>query len=1159
MKAKLFPMVFLSVLSSVALAQDTASVTGTVRDKSDAVVRNASVTVSNTTSSLVRNVKSNGEGEYLVGGLPPGTYDLTVAAQGFQKYEAKGIELRVAQKSRVDVTLAVGSVTTEVVVQGEGLTNVQRESNEEGAVITGKEIRQLELNGRNFTQLITLTPGVSNQTGQDEGTVGVYGNVQFSVNGGRTEYNNWELDGGDNMDNGSNSTLNVYPSIEAIGEFRVLTANYGAQYGRNGSGTIEVETKSGTDRFHGSVYEFLRNDAFNARNFFQTEVPSYKKNDFGYTFGGPIIKNKTYFFWSQEWRIDRVPTTFSGIRVPSLAERKGDFNDLCPNPTTGSSADCPINPNTGLPFPGNQVPLDPNGQALLSLIPVPTGGVPGDTFFTAASTLPTNWREELIRVDHNLTSNMRATFRFIHDSWDTSVATPLWTNGGSFPTTPTSFKGPGVGMVARLTATASPTLLNEFVFSYTADHIFLQDQGPFQRPAAMTITGLFGNGTAGKLPGISLSGGGIYSGISQDVGFHPEGLYNSNPTYTFRDNVTKVLGKHTLVAGAYFAAAQKNELSFEPGSPGGATNGFLTFDSTSPVSTGNAFADLLMGNIASFGQQNAQPKYYNRYKIFEPYLQDDWHIRKNLTLNLGLRLSLFGMYHELNRQAFNFDASKYVQGATGINPDGTVAGNPFNGMVQCGMNGVPASCMQNHLVNPAPRLGFAWDPMGNGKTSIRGGYGIFFEHTNGNESNTESLENSPPAVRVPVQFNIVGYNAIGAAGGAFLPISVISLPNKINWPYVQQWHLDIQREILRNTVATVAYVGSKGTHLSRQFDLNQLAPVPLSQNPYKLGEAIGPNDCTTFTTPSGVPVTGQAAINLSVACGADPSQFRPFLGYNTITRLEDEASSIYHAFQASLRRTAGRLQLSASYTWSHSIDDASDRFDGGFVDSFNLGANRASSNFDQRHVFNLSYVYDLPSYGKSGLSHTLLGGWQWSGITTFSTGTPFSVLNGVFGDNAGVGNNLGAGSFPDVIGNPAANVPNVAPQPGFGPFLFNPGAFAAPRGLTFGDAGRNFLRNPNHTNFDMALFKHFQIREGMRLEFRAEAFNVFNHTEWGYFGGAAGSAAANGGSNFSNTASCYAGANNSAGDPSCITTNSFLQIGSAHNPRILQLALKYTF
>ncbi|HEY6253062.1 MAG TPA: carboxypeptidase regulatory-like domain-containing protein [Candidatus Angelobacter sp.] len=1162
MKLKLFAMAVLVFLSSLALAQDTASLTGTVRDKSGAIVPNASVTVSNPATNVVREVKSNGEGEYLAGGLPPGTYNLTVSAPGFQKFDAKGVVLRVAQKSRVDVNLSVGSVNTEVVVQGEGLTNVQTESNEEGAVITGKEITQLELNGRNFTQLITLTPGVSNQTGQDEGTVGVNGNVQFSVNGGRTEYNNWELDGGDNMDNGSNSTLNVYPSIEAIGEFRVLTSNYGAQYGRNGSGTVEVETKSGTNHFHGSLYEFLRNDAFNARNFFQGAVPPYKKNDYGYNVGGPIFKNKTYFFWSQEWRRDRVPSTFSNIHVPSLTERQGNFSDLCPD-ATGSSANCPTNPATGLPFPGNQVPVDPNGAALLAVIPTPTGvDANGNSIFSASPSFPTNWREELVRVDQDLGSNVRATFRYIHDSWNTTTATPLWSNIGTFPTTPTAFSGPAESLVAKLTATASPTLLNEFVFSYTTDHINLQDQGKFQRPASMTLPGLFGTGTAGKLPGFQLTGGGLF-GFGQDVNFHPEGPYNSNPTYTFRDNLTKVLGKHTVVVGAYFAAAQKNELVGQLPGGVGATNGFLTFNSNnSGISTGNAFADLLMGNISSFSQQNIQPKYYNRYKIVEPYIQDDWHIRKNLTLNLGVRFSLFGLYHELNRQAFNFDPSKYVQGASGINPDGTVSGNPFNGLVQCGAGGVPGGCMQNHLFNPAPRVGFAWDPWGDSKTSIRGGYGIFFEHTNGNESNTESLEGSAPAVQVPVQSNIIGYNNIGGGGSSLFPLNVISLPNKINWPYIQQWHFDIQHEIMRNTVATVAYVGTKGTHLSQIFDLNQIAPLPLNQNPYALGEAIGPNDCTTFTTPSGVPITGQAAINLQVACGSDPNPFRPFLGYGNITRVQDSGSSIYHAFEASLRHTAGRLQLNASYTWSHAIDDSSDRFDSGFVNSFDLAASRASSNFDQRHIFNFSYVYDLPFFNSgTGLARTLLGGWEWSGITTFSTGSPFTVLNGVFGDNAGVGNGTGSGSFPDVTGNPNGNIPSQTPGAQVAPFLLNPGAFAAPRGLTFGNAGRNFLRNPNHTNFDMALIKHFKIRESMGLEFRTEAFNVFNHTEWGYFGGGGGSAAFNTGTlnSGTNTAGCYAGPNNSAGDPSCLASSSFLQMTAAHNPRILQLALKFSF
>src|ERR1700735_3188766 len=301
----------LLLVPGVALAQDTATLTGTVRDISGAVLPNADVSIKNTATGSARAVKSNSAGEYVAAALAPGQYNITVTVAGFKEYQAEGVILRVAQNARIDVAMQVGNIQEEVTVHGESLAQVNTESNELGGTITGKEALQLQLNGRNFTQLITLVPGVSNQTGQDEGVVGAAGNVNYSVNGGRTEYNNWEVDGGDMMDNGSNFSLNVYPSVEAIGEVRVLTSNYGAQYGRNGSGTVEVETKSGTNAFHGSVWEFLRNDAFNSPAWFQSGVtPEYKKNDYGYTFGGPVYipghynkdKQKTFFFWSEEWR-----------------------------------------------------------------------------------------------------------------------------------------------------------------------------------------------------------------------------------------------------------------------------------------------------------------------------------------------------------------------------------------------------------------------------------------------------------------------------------------------------------------------------------------------------------------------------------------------------------------------------------------------------------------------------------------------------------------------------------------------------------------------------------------------------------------------------------------------------------------------------------------
>ena len=843
------------------------------------------------------------------------------------------------------------------------------------------------------------------------------------------------------------------------------------------------------------------------------------------------------------------------------------------------------------------------GQALLALIPPANGGVPGAALYTASPVQPTNWREELLRVDHNFSSKLRAMFRYTHDSWDTITPTPLY-SGSYFPTVQTNFNGPAVSIVARLSATVSPTLLNEFAFSYTTDHIFTSSTGypnpnAWQRPVGLPMGSFFDNGFGGKLPSITLTGNTAYGGgFYQDVnGEWPEGKYNANPTYTYRDTLTKIIGRHNLQFGAYFVAAQKNELS------GLFINGSLGFDVSSAVSTGNAFADLLMGQVASYSQGSNQIKFYNRYKILEPYLQDDWRVTDRLTLNLGLRVSMFGTYRERYHQAYNWDPALYdLSTAPQLDPDGSLTGYPgsivpgsgniFDGLVQCGVNGVPAGCMKGHLFNPAPRIGFAWDPRGNGKTAIRGGYGIFFEHTNGNEANTEGMEGqSSPLLQSPTQYNVSGYASLGSGVGGptvEFPLAFYSIPDKAVWPYMQQWHLDVQREVAKNTVATVSYVGSKGTHLGRQLDLNQIYPVSNAQNPYKVGEPIsatstmlsngntGSVDCglnvdargvpLNAMTPSGVPITGQAAINLAVAaCGADPDLFRPHYGLGSITRLENTASSTYHALQASLRKSVGALQINGSYTYSHSIDDASSRYDAGFANSYDPAAARASSAFDIRHMVNVGYIYDLPFFKKTGLTHTFLGGWQYSGIASWQTGTPFSVINTAnYPDNAGVGGASGvvAGSYADVIADPKSGVPpgSQSSIPGYASLLYNPGAFAAPRGLTFGDSGRNSLRNPGRTNFDMALFKHFAVKESKAFEFRAEAFNIFNHTEFAPIAGDAGSATYNGGpASLTNTMSCYAGPNNSAGDASCLGMSNFLHLGAAHPARILQFGLKFIF
>lgn len=1239
MKAKLIPSQFfagsrllqfcaallLLCLPIVSRAQDTGYITGTVTDNSGAAIGGATVVIATITGNLTRDTVTNDAGVYTVAGLPGATYSITVSATGFQKYIARRVVLDVAQKARIDIQLQVGAVNQEVIVSGEDVAQVETQSAELGATITGKMVEKLELNGRNFTQLVTLTPGVVNQTGQDEGEVGIIGNVAYSINGGRTEYNNWEIDGGDNMDNGSNTSLNVYPNLDAIAEFKVLTSNYGAQYGRNASGTVEVELKSGTTEFHGSAFEYLRNSAFNANSWFDNgnaiARPEYNKHDFGYTIGGPLFiphvynesKQKTFFFFSNEFRREKVPSGNGPVNqaVPSAAERTGNFNDVCPAYTGGTFSqvafpECPYtalaNAGTdtaaGTPFVNNTVPLTSTGQALAALIPqannfsgnlgtYQAGQAAGSPLpaYAVNPSYPTSWTEYLVRVDHNLTEHERLSFHYIHDSWNTVNQGPLWgIVGSSFDEPNTNFVGPATSFVARLTSNFSPTLLNEFVASYTADHIHLTTASSVAIPSTgIDLVPLFDNGLGNKLPtftvGNTLSNE-YGAGFNLDTGYFP--WKNANPTYTYRDNMTKIIGTHTLIFGAYFAAAQKNQQSTVN------VQGQLSFATSNPNTTGNPFADLLVGQVGGYSQTSAQPLFYDRYKIAEPYFQDDWRVTKKFTLNLGLRWSFFGRYQEKFDQEFGFTPSQFSAAAIPtffpfndpVNSQLLVAGtgNVFNGFIQCGAPGQVVGCEKNKLVNPAPRIGFAWDPLGDGKWAIRGGYGIFFEHSNGNEANAESLQNGPSnTVLNGGVSNVTGYANVGAgaqAGGGVSPLSPISIPDQVAWPYVQQWNLDVQHELPGHIVLQVSYVGSKGTHLNQQLDSNQLQPVSAANNPYPAGTPITSADCssiqfdpstntptsglpTTATISTGAVVTGPTLVNLAIACGNGiAAYFRPFLGFNSITRLENTANSTYNALQVGLNRTLGDLTFSASYTFSHSLDDSSDRFDGGFVNSYDLPGQHASSNFDERHEFTLSYVYAFPFFKGSGWKHTLLGGWQASGITTAQTGLPFTVSDGsTFADSAGVAKGSGTPAYLDVVGNPnvvpATQQQQFASTGVFGVLRYNPAAFDLPTGLTFGNSGRNELRLPGQLNFDFGLLKRFAFKERYAFEFRWENFNVFNHTNLNQLTGSSSS----GGAGLGGSDGCPAF---NAGDPSC-AGNGFLTLDGAHNPRIMQFSLRFQF
>jgi hypothetical protein len=1323
---------FIFILAVTASAQN-ARFTGQVADAQGAVIPQAKIDILNLDTNAHSQATSDDSGVYSVPFLTAGHYRIIADAPGFETFTQE-VNLGMGEGLTFNIQMAVKGDTTVVNVQaGNELTQLHLESNEVSGTIVGKEVAGLQLNGRNFSQLIALAPGVSNQTSQDEARVGLAGSVSYSVNGGRTEYNSFQVDGSETLNTGINrnhNTLIVYPSIDAIQEIKVLTSNYGAQYPSTGNGTTIVTTKSGTDTFHGSLYEFFRNEALNAKGYFDVgnRAPLYRRNDFGGTIGGPVYiphvyngKGKTHFFFSEEARLEKDPYAYRQA-VPSLAERNGDFSDVCPAVANGEKGsftrakypDCPDG-NNGYPglegngssystfvnnqltYPGNSTnsTLSQNALAILStgFIPLPTAtngcNTTGSACYNADVSLPTYWRQELFRIDHTINANWSAGFRYIHDEWNETTPVPLYAyTQNSFPSIQNKVYGPGLSLVARVSGAFSPTFLNEFTASYTDQYITLSDQPnagvSLTRPPSLSqttpctsttsqcpLSTIFDNGGKGidgvpKVPGVSIAGNNaVYGGFgfAVDPGYTP--WEHTNPVYSFGDNLTKVLGRHNFQFGAQWMIWQRNQTNGPIGATTGDTQGLLTFTNLKTTqATGNAFADFLYtdlqfgvpggsGDISSFQQDSAQSRYRQRFQIVEPYFQDDFKVSPRLTLNAGLRLSLFGTYHEANNQAYNWETSAFntaaaktvsvdttygnlvnVATSTPIplnqsNPTAGLDPRIINGIVQCGVNGRPASCMSGHLFNPAPRVGFAWDPTGAGKMSLRGGYGIFFEHGTADEANTGSLEGAAPVVLNMTQTNPAGWGAIGQTfvnppgqwnNGTAFPINVTAIPTKVKWTYVQQWSLSVERQLPWNALATVAYVGSTGTHLTAEREINQLVPLGPGQIPFGAHQPLqtkgaNPNapvnvasiagDCTfggpanknAFYLLNGAVIApGDTRYpNIAAACyisgtGIPPNALRTFApGIGEIYSLENVANSNYNGLQVTARKVSGPLTLGVSYSYSHSIDNASDRSDATFVNSFNLASNRASSNFDQRHLLHISYIYELPvlhaldgifhfadsdptntvanpgGFSDSRAAKAILNGWQVSGITLFETGIPFTVVNngspqGVGAlDNAGVGNGVGAGSYPDRSGFSAkTRVPAGGKNSqSFGPLLLNPIAFVAPQGLTFGNAGRNDLNNPSRWNWDVTLLKHNQFGERVNGEFRIEAFNIFNNTQFRIYDPVLGTQP-------QNTVSCYGGPvsyySSGGGDGiDCLTGSSFLHPVDAHRPRTIQFALKLSF
>ncbi len=1372
--------------STVLLAQSvTARFSGQVTDTDGGAIPGATVQIVNQESLARRTGTTDAQGGYVIASLAPGRYQIVVEATGFDRKQSDIITVVAGQDFVFNAKMSVGGVQTEIQVSaGAGATIVEMDTASISTTLSEKEVTGYGLNGRNFSQLIALAPGVSNQTGQDEAKVGVAGSAKFSVNGGRVEYNTFQVDGSDvlntsiNASRGQGEPLIVYPSIDAIQEMKVLTADYSALYGKSASGSVLVTTKSGTDKFHGNVYGFVRNEMFNARNYFDQpdpvplgytgrlryRTPLYRRVDAGATIGGPLFiphiyntkKNKTYFFFSEEVRREKTPVDYNQA-VPTMAERAGNFSDVCPvqTPDNPSSTfdptaypDCPQGSYLGSqPQTGRSVSINYTSAAILNsgLLPAPnsstgcnsTNPSPLAHCYVASVSPPTHWREELFRIDHNLSDTERLSFRYIHDSWDTVTLAPQWgVVQNSFPTVQNKLNGPGLNMVVTLAQTLPHGFANLLSASYEVEHISLSPQtGPgvdtLNRPTILDdpaslggnpIPGstlcaqaaspgstykpatvnqcpmgyIFNNGFNGnRLPGMVFQGNnGAYGGhgFAVDTGYAP--WTQSNPTFDLRDDLSKTIGKHNLQFGFEGTFVQQNEQSAVSGANSGDTQGLITFSNQQSIyTTGNAFADFLAGPgfsntnptvtngaIKSYTQDSGVGRYYSRYKIAEVYAQDDWRATQKLTINVGFRGSFFGAWYNPNGTSYNWRPEAFSQslassifispaygylarssgGApvpfsrTGPYSIGSLDPTITNGLVQCGANGVSNSCMSNNLFHPAPRIGFSWDPWGTGKTAIRGGYGLFWEHGTGYEANIGSLIGSAPLVLSETQSNIgtfaagpfnpynsIGYSCQGGAtqcsnpagaSGASFPLNVTSIPTNTKYTYVQQWSLSVQREIRKEMVAQIAYVGTKGTHLTAVRDLNQLQPVSSSQNPFGPGQPItasvcqsGANNGAFFTgglnssTP-GAPITVPGSgvirpsdpgyINAFIACTGNPGfastkvsppqrlgisadTVRPYPGFSNIISVENIADSEYNALQGTLRQTTGPLTIGVSYTYSHSLDDSSDRSSANFANSLDIHSNHARSDFDQRHLLNVNYIYDLPFLKLlGGFTHFVGSGGDpdddrysmnenkvhWQPGSTLRTllgrlatqrhhGLPdwLAFQRHQWGRSERDGGRRQCGrrkrswywlvcrrdrqrAHREAVrcaGWKQCRSPPVEPW----------GLRRASRPY-LGNSGRNSLSNPSRINFNMSLLKHFKtFQDRLDIEFRAEAYNVFNHTQFRI------TDPSHPGNTGNNVINCYGSQTDlySAGASGCLAGNSFLHPVDAHDPRILQFGLKGSF
>jgi hypothetical protein len=1126
----------LMVLAPQAWAQDNATINGNIADTSGAMVANASVSLTNTGTGQVREVTANSVGAFHFGNIGVGTYTLTVTAAGFQKFTRTGIVVNVAQTLEQSVALTVGSQAQTVTVEANAL-QVQTETSEVSTLISGEQVRQLATNGRNVVQLAALGLGVTNNLPAFGGIDALTSANGISFNGQRPTHNVYLLDGAEQNDRGCGGCFMNLPSQDAIGEFQTLGSNYPADYGLGSGGTIVMVLKSGQRKYHGTLYEFNRNTAYNANDYFLNAAgksrPIFQLNEPGGNISGPLWiphvynnnKNRTFFFWNEEWRklikgsspsitnalyAQNFPTVGADLNykpqsatvtpiVPNLPNNAA-FNALLAADGLTPGGSFAYNSSTGTYLiPKNLI--DQNMARELPLV-FPKPNYNNGTQYIISVKQPENIREDVVRIDHTINSKFQLMGHYLHDAMDNTFFPPLW--AGSYATVGTKMLNPSYTAAIKLTQTYSSNVLNETGFFYSGNKIALTPIAgagyAFAQPSGWTANSFFptANNKMAKMPSITMNGQPLSA--TWNASYYP--WKNGYEGFQYKDDLSWQKGRHQFKFGVSWLHDYKNqELQAN-------TNGTATFDN-------NAFAkDGIVNVMLGMATQFQQLEYlYGKNWVnnnYSGYALDNWHVSSRLTLNLGLRFD--GLPHAFERydKFANFVIGAYD--TTKPNPvqsDGTL--NPtqlstfaktgselfyLNGIREAGVGGFPRGNVENRYFTWQPRLGFAFDVFGNGKTVIRAGAGLFFERVQGNDVYNAAL--NPPFAYQPVATNVLFSNPntnvnTGATSTQSFPSGLTNIKYNYPPPGTANWSLGIQHQLLPSVVAALQYVGSDGWDQNNDRAINTL---PLSKNDAACPLFSLPTTDTNYMS-STSPYAAYCDRFAVKAGKVQTNAYRQFPGFAGITQEENETNSIYHSLQTGIRfENKWGLTSQFAYTWSHLIDSAPNDL-ATIPNPFDARYGRGSGGFDRRQVFNVSFVYAIPlmKHSSNVLGKTLLADWGLSGVVVDQTGLPQAIAySGT--DTLG----LGGGT------SNRANLLSKVTYPHSKNAWMSTSSFGDPTapwlggaGQGFGNSGKDAVVGPGLVNLNLTLSKNIQLtgHEGPNIELRFESFNTLNHTQWG--------------------------------------------------------------